>query len=95
MAIREAKPLGTVMEFNTILVLNFMLDRMDDDKPFRTLNVIDESNRDAIRIQCGTSIPSECLVRVMIDRGLWQTRSHSDGHRPRGNTSGFQRLGRA
>ena len=31
----------------------------------RTLNVIDEGNREALRIECGTSIPSSRVVRVM------------------------------
>ena len=38
---------------------------MYDGRPFRTLNVIDEGNREALRIECGTSIPSVRLVRVM------------------------------
>ena len=42
-----------------------MRDTMDDGRPFRTLNVIDEGNREALRIECGTSIPSGRLVRVM------------------------------
>ena len=33
--------------------------------PFRTLNVIDEGNREALRIECGTSIPSARLLRTM------------------------------
>lgn len=42
-----------------------MRDTMYDGRPFRTLNVIDEGNREALRIECGTSIPSGRLVRVM------------------------------
>jgi putative transposase len=38
---------------------------MYDGRPFRTLNVIDEGNREVLRIECGTSIPSARLVRVM------------------------------
>lgn len=36
-----------------------------DGRPFRTLNVIDEGNREALRIECGTSIPSSRVVRVL------------------------------
>ena len=36
-----------------------------DGRPFRTLSVIDEGNREALRIECGTSIPSARVVRVM------------------------------
>ena len=42
-----------------------MRDTMYDGRPFRTLNVIDEGNREALRIECGTSIPSARVVRVM------------------------------
>ena len=38
---------------------------MYDGRPFRTLHVIDEGNREALRIECGTSIPAGRLVRVM------------------------------
>ena len=42
-----------------------MRDSMYDGRPFKTLSVIDEGNREALRIECGTSIPSGRLVRVM------------------------------
>jgi len=53
------------MELNNIWALDLMRDTMYDGKPFRTLNVIDEGNREALRIECVTSIPSGRLVRVM------------------------------
>jgi len=56
------------MELNNIWALDLMRDTMYDGKPFRTLNVIDEGNREALRIECGTSIPSGRLVRVMDQR---------------------------
>jgi putative transposase len=42
-----------------------MRDTLYDGRVFRTLNVIDEGNREALRIECGTSIPSARVVRVM------------------------------
>ena len=38
---------------------------MHDGKPFRTLNVIGEGKREALRIECGTLILSGRLVQVM------------------------------
>ncbi len=38
---------------------------MYDGRPFRTLNVIDEGNREALRIEVGTSIPAARVVRVL------------------------------
>ena len=45
--------------------MDFMRDTMYDGRPFRTLNVIDEGNREALRIECGTSIPATRVVRVL------------------------------
>ena len=42
-----------------------MRDTLYDGRPFRTLNVIDEGNREALRVECGTSIPSARVVRVL------------------------------
>ena len=50
---------------NQVWALDFMRDTLYDGRPFRTLNVIDEGNREALRIECGTSIPSARLVRTM------------------------------
>jgi putative transposase len=45
--------------------LDFMHDRLYDGRPFRALNVIDEGNREALRIEVGTSISSGRLIRMM------------------------------
>lgn len=42
-----------------------MRDTLYDGRPFRTLNIIDEGNREGLRIECGSSISSLRLVRVM------------------------------
>jgi len=44
-----------------------MRDALYDGRPFRTLNVIDEGNREALRIECGTSISAHRLTRVMSE----------------------------
>jgi putative transposase len=62
---RERQPLLAYNEHNRVWALDFMRDTMYDGRPFRTLNVIDEANREALRIECGTSIPSARVVRVM------------------------------
>ena len=62
---RVRQPLQASTELNHTWALDFMRDAMYDGRPFRTLNVIDESNREALRIECGTSIPSRRLVRVL------------------------------
>lgn len=62
---RERQPLGVSEELNCVWALDFLRDTMYDGRPFRTLNVIDEGNREALRIECGTSIPSGRLITVM------------------------------
>lgn len=62
---RQRQPLLASQELNCVWALDFMRDTLYDGRPFRTLNVIDEGNREALRIECGTSIPSTRLVRVM------------------------------
>jgi putative transposase len=62
---RERRPLLASNELNRVWALDFMRDTFYDGRPYRTLNVIDEGNREALRIECGTSIPSSRVVRVM------------------------------
>ena len=65
MITRERQPLLASQELNRVWALDFMRDTLYDGRPLRTLNVIDEGNREALRIECGTSIPSTRVVRVM------------------------------
>jgi probable transposase len=48
-----------------------MRDTLYDGRPFRTLNIIDEGNREGLRIECGSSISSLRLVRVMQELVDW------------------------
>ena len=63
---RELKRLGIASEVNHVWALDFMRDAVYDGIPFRTLNVIDEGNREALCIECGMSIPSARLLRTMV-----------------------------
>jgi len=62
---RERHPFEASLKLNHIWALDFMRDTLYDGRPFRTLNVIDEGNREALRIECGSSIPAARLVRTM------------------------------
>ena len=63
---REKQPFVFNEDLNKVWALDFMRDSMYDGSPFGTLNVIDEGNREALRIECGTYIPAGILVRVML-----------------------------
>ena len=55
---REPVPLDTGSQVNQGWALDFMHDALYDGRRFRTLNVIDEANREALAIEVGASIPS-------------------------------------
>jgi putative transposase len=62
---RERQPLVAPDSVNQMWALDFMHDTLYDGRKFRLLNVIDEGNREALRIECGSSIPSSRLLQVM------------------------------
>lgn len=64
---RPAQPLVCPVDINETWTLDFMRDTLYDGRPFRTLNVIDEGNREALRIEVGTSISAARVVRVMSE----------------------------
>lgn len=45
--------------------LDFMSDSLSNARTFRTLNVIDDFNREALWIEVDTSLPAERVVRVL------------------------------
>jgi putative transposase len=58
-------PLQAPATHNRIWAVDFMHDALYSGRKFRTFNVIDESNREALAIEVGTSIPSARVVRVL------------------------------
>jgi len=42
-----------------------MSDRLANGRPFRTLNLLDDSNREGFTVEVGISRPSECVVRYL------------------------------
>ncbi len=59
------QPLIAPTERNHIWSLDFMHDALYRGKPFRTLNVIDESNREALTIEIDFSLPAARVIRVL------------------------------
>ena len=62
---RPRQPLDLATEPNRCWVLDFMHDALYCGRRFRTLNVIDEANRECLAIEIGTSISSIRLIRVL------------------------------
>jgi putative transposase len=62
---RPRQPLIAPTGLNGIWALDFMQDALYGGRRFRTLNVLDEGNREALAIEIGTSIPAARVVRVL------------------------------
>jgi putative transposase len=69
---RERKPLVQPKAANVSWSLDFMSDSLSNGRAFRTLNVIDDFNREGLWIEVDTSLPSERLVRVLEMLALWR-----------------------
>jgi putative transposase len=61
---RIRQPLLAPTLHNRIWAADFMHDALQGGRTFRTFNVIDESNREALRIEIGTSMTAMRIVRV-------------------------------
>jgi len=62
---RLRQPLVAPSTLNGIWALDFMEDALYGGRRFRTLNILDEANREALAIEIGTSIPAARVVRVL------------------------------
>lgn len=62
---RAAQTLVVPAQPNQTWSLDFMSDSLSNGRAFRTLNVIDDFNREALWIEVDTSLPAERVVRVL------------------------------
>ncbi len=58
-------PLVAPTRSNQVWALDFMHDRLYSGQSFRTLNVLDESNREGLAIEIDTSLPAGRVIRVL------------------------------
>ncbi len=61
---RQPTPLAQPETTNESWSVDFMSDSLQSGRSFRTFNVIDDFNREALAIEIDTSLPSQRLVRV-------------------------------
>jgi len=52
--------------------LDFMSDSLSTGRAIRTLNILDDYNREALWIEVDTSLPAERVVRVLENLLLWR-----------------------
>jgi putative transposase len=65
LAHRTALALGVPAQSNLTWSLDFMSDSLKSGRTFRTLNILDDFNREALCIEVDTSLPAERVVRVL------------------------------
>jgi len=80
---RSRQPLLVPRLPNQVWSADFMSDALYGGKRFRTFNVIDDFNREAVHIEIDTSITAKCLIRVFerirLHRGLPDKRRTDNG----------------
>jgi putative transposase len=69
---RAAQTLVVPEQANQTWSLDFMSDSLSNGRTFRTLNVIDDFNREALWIEVDTSLPAERVVRVLEQLLEWR-----------------------
>lgn len=69
---RTAQALEVPQQKNQTWSLDFMSDALSTGRTFRTLNIIDDFNREALWIEVDTSLPAERLVRVLEQLLSWR-----------------------
>ena len=53
--------------------LDFMSDSLSNGRAFRTLNILDDFNREALWIEVDTSLPAERVIRVLEMLLIWRS----------------------
>ena len=69
---REPKPLEQPHAANQSWSLDFMSDSLASGRAFRTLNIIDDFNREVLWIEIDTSLPAERVVRTLDRIASWR-----------------------
>ena len=63
--VRERQPLVVPEKPNQCWSMDFMHDSLMSGRAFRTLNVLDDFNREALWIEVETSLPAQRVIRVL------------------------------
>ena len=69
---REKKPLRIPERSNQSWSLDFMSDSLSNGRAFRTLNIIDDFNREVLWIEIDTSLPAERVIRTLDMIAAWR-----------------------
>lgn len=69
---REPKPLEQPQAANQSWSLDFMSDSLTSGRAFRTLNILDDFNREVLWIEIDTSLPALRVIRVLDMIASWR-----------------------
>lgn len=69
---RILQPLEAVHTINASWSMDFMTDSLLSGRKFRTLNLMDDYNREALAIEVDTSLPAERVIRVLEQVTEWR-----------------------
>jgi putative transposase len=69
---REPQPLVQPERANESWSVDFMSDALVTGRTFRTFNIIDDFNREALWIEVDTSLPAERVIRVFDILATWR-----------------------
>jgi putative transposase len=61
----ERKPMPKASRLNEVWSIDFMSDSLSNSRKFRTFNVLDDFNREALTIEIDTSLPSARIIRSL------------------------------
>jgi putative transposase len=80
LAARTALALVVPVQSDQTWSLDFMSDSLSNGRTFRTLNIIDDFNREALWIEVDTSLPAERLVRCVGRSSALASYSKTNSH---------------
>lgn len=69
---RAREPLSVPTRANQVWSMDFMSDCLYGGRVFRTLNIVDDYNREVVAIEIDTSLPSLRVVRVLEQLAAWR-----------------------
>lgn len=69
---RHPKPLRQVQGKNDFWSVDFMSDSLDNGRKFRTLNIIDDFNRESLGIEVDYSLPALRVTRMLDQVASWR-----------------------
>lgn len=69
---RSPDPLAVPASLNQCWSIDFMSDALWDGRKFRTFNMVDDFNREALAIEIDLGLPAERIIRVLDRIAAWR-----------------------